>query len=155
MHIRQQIRNAVTAQVKKVPDLANSTYESRVYQLSKDDLPAALIFTESEVVEPATKQNRPGIQRRHVETVVYVFARADTNIENALDDLSEKVENKILEDQTFGGIAERTTLDNTSLLIGGDPDAPTGAVRMSFATTVLTQQGASSVPIQSGGMFNG
>lgn len=155
MHVRKQVRNAVTAKVKEVNDLKKSTYESRVYQLQKEDLPAALIFSETEVVNPATHGQRR-IQERLIETVVYLFARADKEIENVLDDLSEKVENKILEDETFGGIAAATVLSNTQLLIGGDPDAPTGAARLSFITTILTQSGISSVPTQkSGGMFDG
>lgn len=151
-HIRQQVRNKITEKVKTVSDLKNSTFESRVYELAQKDLPAALIFTENELLEKMTVQNK--IQKRMVETVVYLFARSDDHIENALDELSEKVENAILLDQTLGGLAVETFLDNTSLLIGGDPDAPTGASRMSFVTTVVTQQGESGSPIQqTGGTF--
>lgn len=154
MHVRQQIRNAITAKIKEIPVLSTSTFESRVYQLSPADLPAALVYTESEVTEPATKQHQSGIQRRAIETVVYLFTRVDELLENSLDDLSEKVENKLFEDQTFGGIAVMTTLDNTQIHVGGDPDAPTGAARMSFITIVVTQQGESGLPIQrTGGIF--
>jgi len=157
MHVRQQIRNAVTEKIKTIGPLKNSTYESRVYELNANkDLPAALIFTEGEVIEQATKQNRPGIQRRMIQTAVYVFAKADNLLENSLDALCEQVENIILKDDTFSGLAERTYLEDTSLLIGSDPNAPTGACRMSFITIILTQYGASEVPIQKpGGIFNG
>lgn len=154
MHIRQQVRNYISAKIREVPELANSTFESRIYELTRKDLPAALVFSETEMNEPATKQNKPGIQKRLIETAVYVFATADNEIENSLDNLSEKVENKIFEDQTLGGLAVQTVLDNTNLLIGGDPEAPVGASRMSFITTVLTQQGSSGLPIQqNGGIF--
>jgi len=157
MHVRQQIRNAITQKVKTVSALSKSTFESRVHELNAEkDLPAALIFTEGEMIEPATRQNRPGIQKRMVQTVVYVFARADELLENSLDAICENVENAILEDDNLGGIAERTYLEDSSLLIGAQVDAPTGACRMSFVTIILTQYGASAVPIQKpGGMFNG
>ena len=155
MHVRQQVRSAIVAKVKEVPDLRKSTFESRVYQLTKDEMPAALVYTESEASEKATRQNAPGINKRHIETVVYIFARANENIEDALDDLAELVENKVLEDQTLGGIALETVFVKADLLIGGDPDAPTGASRMSFVTIILTKNGASEVPIQkSGGAFS-
>lgn len=157
MHVRQQIRNEITKRIKTISALRSSTYESRVHELNPSrDLPAALVFTEGEMIEPATRQNKPGIQKRMVQTVVYVFARADELLENSLDAICEGVENVILEDDNLGGIAERTYLEDSSLLIGAEVDAPTGACRMSFITIILTQNGASAVPIQkSGGMFNG
>ena len=155
MHIRQQVRNYISSKLKEIPELKNSVYESRIHELARKDLPAALIFSETEMNEPATRQNKPGIQKRMIETAVYLFATADDEIENSLDQLSEKVENKVFEDQTLGGIAVQTVLDNTNLLVGGDSDQPVGASRMSFVTTVLTQQGESGAPTQqSGGIFS-
>jgi len=155
MHVRQQVRNAITALVKTVPELVDSTFESRVYPLGKEDLPAALIFTENEGIENQTKQNQR-VQKRLIETVVYAFARANDLLENAIDPLAEAIENVVLNDQTLGGVANKTRLSEVNLLIGGEPDAPTGAARISFISTVLTQQGNSSTPLTNttGGPFS-
>ena len=155
MHVRQQVRNAITSLVKTVPELEESTFESRVYPLAKEDLPAALIFTENEFVESVTKQ-RQIIQNRTIEPVIYVFARSNNLIENAIDPLAEAIENVILLDQTLGGVANKTNLSEVNLLIGGEPDATTGADRLSFLSTVLTQQGNSNTPLtnNTGGPFS-
>jgi len=154
MHVRQQIRNAITAKIKEVTEFGDNVFESRVYPLNDSNIPAALIFSETEVVESATRQKRPGIQRRIIETGVYLFAKADYDLEDKLDPLAAKVELAIFDDATLGGIAENTELGDTSLLIGGDPDAPIGAARLSFISTVLTQQGDPETPLQlNGGIF--
>lgn len=154
-HVRQQVRNAITALVKTVPELADSTFESRVYPLGKEDLPAALIFTENEAIEDVTKQNQR-VQKRSIETSIYIFARSNDLIENSIDPLAAAVEDVILNDQTLGGVANKTSLSEVNLLIGGEPDAPTGAARLSFISTVLTQQGDGNTPLTNttGGPFS-
>lgn len=158
MHVRQAVRNAITEIIKTIPEFTDgndlNVFESRVHTLDKERMPAALVFSESEIIEQLTHQHNR-IQRRHIETVIYVFARSDFEVENAIDPLTLKIENAILGDQTLGEIAENTLLQDTSLLVGADPDAPIGAARMSFISTVLTQQGDAETPLQNqGGIFS-
>ena len=154
MHVRQQVRNAVTSKLREIKSLKGSTHESMTYPLGKDDMPAALVFSEEEVIETVTKVGCR-LQRRHIETAIYVFARADKEVENVLDPLVAEVENKIYEDQTLGRIAEQTQLSETNLFIGGEPKSPVGAARLSFISTVYTKQGdAENAIINSGGPFS-
>ena len=140
-HIRQQVRNAVAAKIQEIPELQNSVFQSRVYELSRGELPAAIIFTENEEVEETTRQRQIQIQRRLIFVSVYIFARASDNIEDELDRLAGEVEKKSLADGTLGGIAAETSLENTGLFIGGDTDAPTGAAKLTFKVMTLTKAG--------------
>lgn len=141
MHVRQKIRNKFTALLKEIPAFNNNVYESRVHQLVSDDMPAALVYSESETIEPATKGNRPAIQKRFVETAVYAFAKAEDKVENSLDALTEMIESKICSDPTLGGLVFQTSLLNTVLQIDSEPNSPIGAARMSFMSIVHTQSG--------------
>lgn len=145
-HVRRQIRNYVTEALKGISDFGGRVYESRIYPLGKEEMPAALIYTENENIEEITKQGCR-IQKRYIETVVYIFTRSNDNVEDAIDDLSKLVEDKIYEDQTFGRVAESTTLSSVNLLVEGDADTPVGAARLTFISKVLTQQGKSSEAI--------
>jgi len=147
MHVRQKIRNKFTALLKEIPAFNDRVFESRVHQLASTDIPCALVYSESEMIEPATKGNRPAIQKRFVETAVYAFAKATENVEDALDHLTKDIEAKICSNPTLGGIVMETNLRDTDLKIGGEPNSPIGAARMSFVSIVHTQAGFSEQTI--------
>lgn len=140
-HVRQQIREEITAKLQTIAGFADSVFPARVHPFNKDDLPAMVVRSEAEQIEKASQGNRPGIQKRYIETAVYVFTRTQDNIEDAIDDLARLVEQKIFEDPTLGGVAAETVLTGIDPAIGGEPDAPTGAHRMAFVSLVLTKEG--------------
>jgi hypothetical protein len=111
-------------------------------------MPCALVYSESEAVEQATKASQPTIQKRTIETAVYAFARSSPLIENSLDDLSEQIEKAIFADPTLQGLVSSTFLQNTALHIDGEPNAPIGAARLSFISTVHTREGIPQTPIK-------
>lgn len=151
MHVAQQIRNFFTSEIKKISAF-KTTEESRIHPLGKENLPAALIFTENEEVEQATRQG--AIQQRIITTTVYVFARAQDTIENQLDALRTEVEKTILCNPTLGGIAHETVLTETNLLLGGEDQDPIGAARMNFVSRVLTKTGDPENPVKNQGVFS-
>lgn len=141
-HVRQQLREAITAMLETIPGLETKIFPARVHPFTKDDLPGIVVKTEDEIVEKGTERHQqPGIQKRFIETGIYVFTRAQVNIEDAIDELAMKVEKKIFEDPSIGKLASETVLRSISPATGGEPDAPTGAHRMSFISLVLTKEG--------------
>ena len=147
MHVRQKIRNKFTALLKEIPAFNSKVFESRVHQLVTNDMPCALVYSESEIIEKATKGSRPAIQKRFIETAVYAFAKSQEHIENALDELTKDIEEKICSDPTLQGLVFETNLQNTVLKIDGEPNSPIGAARMSFVSIVHTQSGNSESTI--------
>lgn len=148
MHIRQQIRNKFTEILKTISEFDDRVYESRVHQLAANDMPCALVFSESETLEAATRSSQPYIQKRTVETSVYAFARSAELVENSIDALTSSIEEKIFADPTLGGLVSQTILQSTILHIDGQPNSPIGAARMSFISTVHTREGIPQTQIK-------
>lgn len=153
MHVAQQLRNSFTELIKTITAF-ETVNESRIHPLVSKQLPAALIFTENEIIENVTKQ--ASIQRRMIETSVYVFARSQDKVENSLDELRKEVEKIILaESEIIKSVAYWTVLRETNMLLGGDDQDPVGAARMSFISNVLTKTGDPENPVKnSGGIFS-
>lgn len=148
MHIRQQIRNKITELLLTIPELGGKVFESRVHQLAATDMPCALVFSESETIDQATRSGQPAVQKRMIETAVYAFARSASLIENAIDGLANSIEQKIFSDPTLGGLASQTSLQSTALHIDGEPNSPIGAARLSFISIVHTREGIPQTPIK-------
>lgn len=146
-HVRQQVRNKFTEILGTIP--GSKVFPSRVHPLSKEDMPCYIVKSGSSIVEPAVKSRmQPALQKRWIETEVYVFARSNEKIEDTLDEMTAIVENKVFDDPTLGSVAAETILQNTESFIGGDPSAPMGACRMSFLSLVLTKEGSPETPIR-------
>lgn len=156
-HVRQQVREAVTAALETIDGFAAKVFPARVHPFRKDDLPAIVVKTGNEVVEKAVASHMNGIQKRWIETEVYVFTRDQINIEDAIDDLAMKVEKKIFENSTLSGLVAETELVEITPATGGEPDAPTGAHLLRFVSLAFTKQGApqKSITNNRGGQSEG
>lgn len=150
MHVTQQVRNKFTELIATIGAM-KTVEESRIHPITKDNLPATLIFTEDEQLVMPTRQR--AIQERIITTTAYVFARAQDKIENQLDSLRTEVEKVILSDPTLGGIAHETVLKETNMLLGGNDQDPIGAARMAFVSRVLTKVGDPENPVRNQGVF--
>ena len=135
VHVRQQVRDAIAAKVNAVAALTGKTFTSRTSELAAEELPAAIVVFEGETIENKGS-NRPGIgiQKRNIQTGVYIFARSLTKIEEALDILTAEVEKKVFEDSTLQGVAAQTTIESVEPDIRSSPTLPTGLYRILFSS---------------------
>lgn len=161
-HVTQQVRNYFTNTLDaanfELPDLRGrphdvKVYESRVYQLTIDDLPALAIYSRDENIE--TRFDRVCAQRpqfRDIQTsvvcVVVSEHRDQDFVDNRLDSLSVLVENKIFEDHTLGGLAHYTNLTNKTRIISEETDRPYGLLDLLFTSRVVTLEGNAESGIQ-------
>ncbi len=148
-HVRQQVRNKITEVVNGILSFDNNVFENRTYELRKEELPAAIIFSGPEIIERATEKHRqPGLQKRKIETSIYVFARSPQNIGDLVDALAVEVEEAIFADPTLGGLAAETIVLDCVTHIDAESDVPVGALRIALQSTVFTREGNPSQAIQ-------
>lgn len=142
-HVRQQAREFIATALQGIEGFGDKVFPGRVHAIPAKDLPAMVVKSEDELIERAVaKGNQPSIQKRHVETVVYVLTRTSTgNIEDTIDDLAILVEKAIFADPSLGGIASETVLTSIQPMTGQEPDGPTGVHRMAFVSCILTKEG--------------
>ena len=149
MHIRAQVREAFKVALLTLPIFEGRVYKSRYYQVDRKDIPCALIYSEPEIVEKFIKaQPQPAQQKRYVRTQIFLLAKAADEIEDAVDNLAELVENKVFEDPTLGKLVIETSLEDTSLHISGETSSLVGVAVLSFVSIVQTREGNSSTSIR-------
>ena len=149
MHVRTQVRQAFVNTLKTLPGFVERVFPSRAYVIPHNQMPCFCVYGDPELLEKAVKSHhQPGIQKRHIRTQVFAITKADDNIEDAVDDLCEKVETKVFEDFTLGGLVAETTLIDTSTHISGEPGSLVGTAVMTFESIVFTKEGKPDISIR-------
>lgn len=149
MHVAEQARSRITTLVNAVPALTGNVFQSKVYQIPKEKLPAAVVMGEGETVEPVVKGRiQPALQKRMVKTSVFLFARNAETVEADLLALVAAVETAIFSDPTLQGVAVQTTLESREPFIGSEPSLPVGAMWLTFASVIYTKEGLPEQAIQ-------
>jgi len=144
-HVRQQLREAFGAALTGLPLTGASVYESRIYPLQVDDLPALRIYVTEESVEGGTI-HAPRSMQRLITVNVEVCVRAAVDADDVLDSISASVETEIAAGLTLGSISlypEYTGIDIT----WDSGDQPIGVGRMTFQATVFTLSNAPEVAL--------
>lgn len=132
-HERTAIRDAVVAQL-----IAGSTsagarvYGSRLKPLVEAELPAVLVYTDSESVDPASANSSPRWLRRTVELTVEGVVRVAEGLQTELDDLALEIETAMDSDLEFGQTAFSSTLAGTEVGMKMDGNQPMGMVRLVY-----------------------
>lgn len=140
LHVRTQVRNAITAALKTLTTVpADSIFESRVYKLDSGDLPAIVVNSEREDIETKGRgDGQPGRQTRDIQNTVIIALVNTDEIEDALDVISLEVEDKIFEDHTLGGVAVSTHLISMERFLTEETDKPFGLMKLTFISRVIT-----------------
>lgn len=140
-YVRQQVRNKITQILEDKFGTDLKVWENRVHPLMPDEFPCIIVKSGGQLVEIKTKgRSQPNVQGRAIETEIYVFVR-NTNPQDGLDVYAADVEKAIFADPTLGGLAVETVLSDTNDAMSGEPNFPTGVMRMSFLSMVVTMEG--------------
>jgi len=145
-HVRQQCRNRITS-LLEAADLRLGRkkvdiFESRVYQLSSRDLPAAAVYSKNQMVDSRKARKQPTIQDRIIQTRVVLAIVAEELVENEVDCLALQVENAIAGDASLGGVAHTTYFRGTEEgVITGETDKPFALLDLLFESHVITLEG--------------
>ena len=140
-HARTQIRQAVVTRLKDHTSAGSRVYTSRVYPLDDPKLPALLVYTPHEDMEPPSMQ-RPRTQRRSLQLVIEGYVKARGDIDADADALAVAVEKIIGADPTLGGLAKDAMLATTATQLSGDGERPVAVITMTFAVLYCVKENA-------------
>jgi hypothetical protein len=138
-HVRQQIREYFGATLTGLTTTGNNVYESRVYTLQENALPALVIYTKSEISEPIVIGTDRAMSRE-LSVVVEAYCKATSNFDDTIDTISKEVEEAIAADRTLGGLAKDTYIESTEIEYTGEGDQPVGYVALTFLTNYYVQE---------------
>ena len=136
-HARQQIRDAVAALLTGLTTTGSHVFQSRVYRLQASELPALLVYTNSETVE---RSHMTSGLVRELTLRVEGIAKALADIDDTLDTIGAEVE-AALGGQEPAGV-EDLVLQSADVTINGEGEQQVGAIVMDFLVRYRTNQAA-------------
>lgn len=146
MHIRTQIRNYIVNLLDGNTAAGANVFPSRIYPLQNDNLPGICVYTPNEAIDDE-EGKIARIQHRNQSIVIECREKINTDMDEALDDLTEDVEQIIFADRFLGGLLCAMDLLETETEISDDAEKPVGIASMTFAAQAMTDEGAPQTPI--------
>ena len=141
-HQRQLIREAAKAALMTKTAAEERVAIARKSPWRTNQLPAIALYTERELVDPASRDTAPRELTRDLELVIEGALRdlgeGDEALMNALDAFATDIERAIHADDTLGGTAADALLVSTEPENFDDGQQPCGAIRMVFTVTYRT-----------------
>jgi len=147
-HERQQIRDAVVAQligavvVGPVTTYATAAgarvYKSRQPPVPTAQLPAIGVYTDSEEVDPASKNTAPRELKRMPVVAIEGWVSASGDVDDACDDLALEIETAMDADDSLDGCAFSSVLSSTEIGLFTQGNRPMACVRLEYSVVYHT-----------------
>lgn len=130
MSARTKIRQKIFERLIDKTGAAERVYQNRIRQLWPEELPAILIYTRSETARDF--DSAPRSIERELQVAVEVVAAADESLEDTLDEIAEQVENRLIGDDTLGGVCSDIILTGTEMSVAGEGETIFGSAILNF-----------------------
>ena len=145
-HIRQQIRERAGTVLTGLTTTGTNVFETRIYPLSKTNLPALAIYTKNETSEPIViSTNR--LMSRELELIVEVYVKQTSNFDDQVDKICKEVEVAISADTTLNGLAKDCFLQSTEIEYNTEGEQPLSYAVLTFLTNYYVQETAPDVAV--------
>lgn len=138
-HIRQQVRDQVASAISGLGLTGARVYKNRLYPLERTELPCLLVMTDAEEIEKLTA-NRPAVLQRMIAVRIQGVAKANTDLDNTLDTISQQVETAIY-GATMSSV-KSIELTGASINIDAIGEQPVGMVTMDYKVIAMTKDGS-------------
>lgn len=135
-HVRKQIRDNIVAAVSGLTTTGTNVFRSRVYSNEAEKLPALCVYSLNESSELIAMNSNQLL--RSSEVLVEGYAKAKTNLDNTLDTIAVEVEEALAVDPTRGGIAHKTVITSSEIVLAEEGEQPIGVIKMTFQVDYVT-----------------
>lgn len=142
MHVRQQLREAIATRLTGLTTTEDRVFQSRVYAVQDRELPCLLVFTRSESIGEVTV-HAPKIISRTLTLEIVAVAKANDDLDDALDSICEEVEVALANQlAAIEGLAESIGLISTEYELSGAGEKPTGTATLLYEINYFTAENA-------------
>lgn len=132
---RKAIRHAVAAALLGNTDAGQCVYVSRMRPLSAEKLPAIFVYTLNESARVFTESPRE--LERTLTLGVEIIARADSGLDDLLDDIAAQVE-RILSENQYPACAADIVYTGAEITLGREGDNQHGSCVLTYDVTYYT-----------------
>lgn len=133
---RKAIRHAIAAVLLNNTAAGAHVYASRTRKIPASSLPAILIYTREESAEIYNASPRE--LKRVLSVGIEIAARADDDLDDALDDIAQQVERIMSENQTLSDTASDVLLTRTDIALTSEGDNQHGSAILAYDVTYYT-----------------
>lgn len=137
MSTRADVRRKIVERLKDRTEAAERVFSNRARQLWPEELPAIMVYTRSETSKDFG--SAPRSLERELRMAVEIVAKADENLDDELDTIAQQVEDRILGDDTLGGICSDIILTDTEMAVSGEGDTLFGSAVLTFRVVYHTE----------------
>lgn len=157
MHPRKLIRQAIVDALKVAATAAGErVFKSRAVPWRTVELPAISVQAADELVDEDSEESSPRelLRGADVSLDLVLAAPADGEVDDALDDFAEQVEEAMHADPTFGGAASDCYLVSSAFGEVAEGNRPLGALRLVYRTRYITHapESTEAVPLSTVGV---
>ena len=136
-HVRKLIRDDVKTTLTGLATTGANVFQTRLFSLGENKLPAICIYTKSESTEYVTI-SRPRTQIRTLDVAVEFFVKATANVDNAIDAVALEIEEALYADPTRGGNAKDTKVADFEADYNSDGEQSVGVGRFTISVEYAT-----------------
>lgn len=136
-HVRKLIRDNITTTLTGLATTGSNVFQTRLFALGENKLPAICIYTKSESSDYSTVAI-PRTQIRTLDVNVEFFVKGTANIDNSLDQIAVEIEEALYTDLTRGGYAKDTKITEFDADYTGDGEQSVGVGRFTVQVTYVT-----------------
>ena len=140
-HVRQRIREQVATTVTGLATTGSNVFQSRVYSLSDDVLPALLVYSVSESSD-IDSMGSIGFLTRTLSLSIEGYVKNVSDYDDVIDDVCKEVEIAMAGDKTLNGLAQNSYLSGTDINYNGEGEQPVGIVTMNYVIQYRTATNA-------------
>jgi len=140
-HVRQRIREQVATTVTGLATTGSNVFQSRVYSLSDDVLPALLVYSVSESSD-IDSMGPIGSLTRILSLSIEGYVKNVSDYDDVIDDVCKEVEIAMAGDKTLNGLAQNSYLSGTDINYNGEGEQPVGIVTMNYVIQYRTATNA-------------
>ncbi len=133
-HLRKQIRDAAETLLTGLVTTGSEVHQGQVYTVQT--FPALLIYIKDEASEIEAKKGPPTIGRVAtliIEGCAQTAVSAPGALPNTLDQIALEVEVAMSADVTFGGLARRSSLQQTEIEFFPEGEKQDGRIRLTYS----------------------
>jgi hypothetical protein len=139
VHVRRQIREAVGTLLTGLTTTGSRVLQSRMRPRDETALPALLITTNDETVEPGSVG---ALQQRTLTLQVLGIAKSTGTLDDTLDAMALEVETAMAGAPSLGGLAAGMELRGISVAFDDDLNQPVGVITLDSRITYFVLAGS-------------
>ena len=137
-HPRQAIRHAVAALLSGETAAGTRVHMTRVDPWRSNGLPALAVYALEEPVDAASLATAPRELARQLKLVVQAAVEQAADADDALDAICVDIERVMDADDSFGGLAASSILENTEIGVISTGRQLVGSAILTYAVTYYT-----------------